>query len=210
MRTRAGVMADMKTILGRKMRLIMPLYRAIFLSAMSLLPGCLGFGSTSPAQAQDTYHDEIGWWSITHRRVANLSGCDAVARFSDQTMMAMALIQVDSAKKEWVLLISNPRWDSWLRKKTRHEFRLVATKRWQATFFVTSDEKSLFFSNAPIDLVNSIGDARSLTIMTGNNRLLTRSLDMKNSGAAIKAVVTCVRERTPASLSTPKSEEPLF
>jgi hypothetical protein len=62
---------------------------------------------------------------------------------------------------------------------------------------VTSDNKSLFIANAPVDFINSIADARSLRIMDDNNDLLTSSpLPLKDSAAAIKAVLACVREHT--------------
>jgi hypothetical protein len=178
----------------------MAIRRAIFGSALLLVSVALT--STFAAQAQEIYYDEIGWWSITYRRIANLSGCDAVTKFPDQTMLTMALIQIESTKEEWVFLVSNPRWDSWLGKEAQHELRLVTTKRWEASFSTTSDKKWLVLANAPIDFINSIGEARSLRIVDKNGHSLTRSpLDLKDSAAAIKAVLSCVRERSLASLS---------
>ena len=104
-------------------------------------------------------------------------------------------------------LISNPRLDSWVEKKTQHELRLVTTKRWQATFGTTSDKKWLVLANAPIDFIDSIGDARSLRILDQNRHALTKSpLDMKDSTGAIKAVRNCVRERSVASVSSDAPE----
>jgi hypothetical protein len=157
--------------------------------ALLLVSGVLA--STCSARAQEIYYDEIGWWSITYRKVENLSGCDAVAAFPDQTLLALALIEIESAKEEWAFLISNPRWDSWVAEKTQHNLRLVTTKRWQATFSTTSDKKWLVLANAPIDFINSIGDARSLRITDENKRSLTRlPLDMKDSAVNRRAILT--------------------
>jgi hypothetical protein len=182
----------------------MAIRRAIFGSVTALLLVSAVLGSTAPPQDQQTNYGKIGWWSITSRKTANLSGCDAVTTFPDQTMLAIALIQVAPSKQEWVVLASNPRWDSWVQDKRQHEIWLVTTKRWDIMFSVSSDNKSLFLANAPVDFVNSIADARSLRIMDDNNDLLTSSpLPLKDSAAAIKAVLACVREHTSV---TPKAE----
>ena len=175
----------------------MTIRRAIFGSVTALLLVSAVMGSTAPTQDQQTDYGKIGWWSITYRKTANLNGCDAVTTFPDQTMLAIALIQIAPSKQEWVVLASNPGWDSWVQDKSQHEIWLITTKRWDITFSVSSDNKSLFLANAPVDFINSIADARSLRIMDDNNDLLTSSpLPLKDSAAAIKAVLACVREHT--------------
>ena len=175
----------------------MSIRRTIFGSVAALLLGSAVLGSTAPSQDQQTGYGKIGWWSTTYRKTANLNGCDAVTTFPDQTMLAIALVQIAPLKQEWVVLASNPGWDSWVQDKSQHEIWLVTTKRWDVTFSVTSDNKSLFIANAPVDFINSIADARSLRIMDDNNDLLTSSpLPLKDSAAAIKAVLACLREHT--------------
>lgn len=175
----------------------MTIRRAIFGSVTALLLVSAVMGSTAPTQNQQTDYGKIGSWSIMYRNTANLSGCDAVTTFPDQTMLAIALIQIAPSKQKWIVLASNPRWDSWVQGKIQHEIWLVTTKRWDVIFSVTSDNKSLFIANAPVDLINSIADARSLRIMDNNNDLLTSSpLPLKDSAAAIKAVLACMREHT--------------
>jgi hypothetical protein len=61
-------------------------------------------GSTAPTQDQQTDYGKIGWWSIMYRKTANLSGCDAVTTFPDQTMLAIALVQIAPSKQKWVVL----------------------------------------------------------------------------------------------------------
>jgi hypothetical protein len=175
----------------------MAIRQAIFGSVTALLLVSAVLGSTVPAQDQQTDYGKIGWWSITYRKTANLSGCDAVTTFPDRTMLAIALIQIVPAKQESVVLACNPTWDSWVQDKSQHEIWLVTTKRWDITFSVSSDNKSLFLADAPVDFINSIADARSLRIIDNNNDLLTSSpLPLKDSAAALKAVSACVREHT--------------
>jgi hypothetical protein len=83
-------------------------------------------------------------------------------------------------------------------QKRRHDLRLETTKPWRSTFSLSDDKTALFFIGASIDFMNSIADERSLEIFDENDRLLT-SLDMKDSAAAIRAVVRCVQE--PPSVS---------
>jgi hypothetical protein len=70
------------------------------------------------AQAEDVDYSKIGWWQIVYREVETLNGCQATARFQDQTEVSMALIQ-DGDRKSWMVYIYNPRW-TWVRKNTQH------------------------------------------------------------------------------------------
>jgi len=117
----------------------MSIRRTIFGSVAVLLLGSAALGSTAPSQDQKTDYGKIGGWSITYRKTANLNGCDAVTTFPDQTMLAIALIQIAPLKQEWVVLASNPGWDSWVQDKSQHEIWLMTTKRWDITFSVSSD-----------------------------------------------------------------------
>ena len=54
------------------------------------------------------------------------------------------------------------------------------------------------YLTSSIEFINSIADAKALAIFDDNKRLLTAPpLDMKDSEAAIRAVVTCVRDHPP-------------
>jgi serine protease Do len=131
-------------------------------------------------------------------RFGNLSGCDATTQFTDQTTVEFALIQSDSGKG-WSVFISNPNWNAWIQNRARHQLWLVTTKPWQGTFAVSADKTTLNFGDASIDFMNSVADAHSLIILAENKRQLTKSpLDMKDSEAAIKAVVNCVGEHAPS------------
>ena len=58
-----------------------------------------------------------------------------------------------------------------MQDKSQHEIWLGMTKRWDVTFFVSSDNKSMFLANAQAEFINSIAAARSLKIMGDNNDL---------------------------------------
>ena len=158
--------------------------------AAGLLLGAL-VSSTLAARAEDVEYSKIGWWSISYTKLDDLSGCRATAPFDQGTILEMALFQ--KGGQEWVFSISNPKWKAWMVKKRKHDLRLGTTSRWQGTFSLSDDKTSLIFVGASIDFMNSIADAKSLEIFDENDRLLT-SLDMKDSAAAIRAVVKCVRE----------------
>ena len=143
-------------------------------------------------RAGDVAYSKIGWWSVTHRVVDNLSGCSASAQFADQTAIDLALIQSETGKG-WALFISNPRWDSWMAKSSQHQLWFIASKAWHGTFNLSDDRKTLVLSDASVDFVNSIADTQQLQILTDSKQPLT-TLDMRDSESAIKSVVNCVRE----------------
>ena len=151
----------------------------------------------------DVDYAEIGWWKIRHRAVDALSGCLATAHFQDQTQIEMALIQQGSTK-QWTIFISNPRWNSWISKRKHHTLFFAAvnpTRIWRDAWSV--GENNVLYLNASVDFVNSIADANGLTILDDTKRPLTTSLlDMKDSEAAIKAVVNCVHEHPQSPTST--------
>src|SRR5262245_52835595 len=148
--------------------------------------------STFAARAEDVEYSRIGWWSISYTKLDDISGCHATAPFDQETVLKMALFH-SKGGQEWVVSISNPKWKAWMVKKRKHDLRLETTRPWQGTFSLSDDKTSLVFVGASIDFMNSIADAKSLEIFDENDRLLT-SLDMKDSAAAIRAVVKCVRE----------------
>jgi uncharacterized protein len=149
------------------------------------------------------YYSKVGWWTITHRVVGSLSGCDAASRFQDETLIEMALIQSNANNKEWAIFISNPRWNAWISRKRQHTLRFVTTRNWQGNFAV-NDYNALWMGGLSIEFRNTIADADSLMIMNENNERLA-SLDMKDSAAAIQAVVNCVRDHPYVSPPEPET-----
>jgi len=146
------------------------------------------------AQA-DVPYPKIGRWSVVYREASNLSGCVATAQFPDQTIFQMALIQ-SGTNKTWAIFISNPRWNGWIGKSKQHRLSLVTTKPWQVTFSTSGDSKLLSFTNASVEFMNTVADAASVEIMNDNNERLA-SVDLKDSAAAIRAIVNCVNEHPP-------------
>lgn len=69
------------------------------------------------ALAEDIDYAQIGWWKIIYRDTGALTGCQAETRFNDQTEITMALVQ-EGNSKSWLVFVSNPRWNSWISKKT--------------------------------------------------------------------------------------------
>jgi hypothetical protein len=76
-----------------------------------------------------------------------------------------------------------------------------ADKPWQGTIFKSNDDTTLSFTDASVEFMNTVADARSVEIMDENKQLLT-SIDMKDSAAAIRAVVNCVSEHPPGGPSS--------
>jgi serine protease Do len=152
----------------------------------------------------------IGGWSLEYLEVGKLSGCRAQAQFPDQTIFQMALIQ-SGTNKAWVVFISNPKWDPWIGKKKQHQLWLVTTradKPWLVTFSTSNDGKTLSFIEATVEFMNTVADARSVEIIDENKQLLT-SVDLKDSAAAIRAIVNCVSEHplgVPPSGPSPEPE----
>jgi len=77
--------------------------------------------STFAARAED-----IGWWSISYTKLDDISGCRATAPFQHGTVLEMALFH-SKGGQEWVVSISNPKWNAWMVKKRKHDLRLVTT-----------------------------------------------------------------------------------
>jgi serine protease Do len=174
--------------------------------AAALVLLCLSPLICISAQAEDADYAQIGWWQIIYRHTGTQTGCQAEARFSDQTNIAMALVQQDDSKS-WLVFISNPRWNSWISKKRQH-IVVFATinpnKIWRGPWGVVNDNELAL--SASIDFVNSIADAKELAILDEKGGLLTAPLNMKDSEAAIKAVVNCVRAHPLAGPSGPEAE----
>jgi uncharacterized protein/S1-C subfamily serine protease len=164
----------------------------------------LSLPPSPPPQARlpDKEYTRIGWWTITYRVVGNMNGCDATAQFQDQTSFQMSLVQSVSSEKEWALFVSNPRWNSWITKKRQHLLRFAADDILWWLNFSANDQNVLSTFGLYMNFLNSVADADGLKILTENYVPLT-SLDMKNSRAAIQAVVDCVRDHPPV-VATPR------
>ena len=91
-------------------------------------------------------------------------------------------------------------------RKKEHKLAVTTTKPWQGNFFVTKDGKSLYSLDLTIDFMNSIADASALTVLGENRTPLTPPLDMRDSAAAIRAVVNCLREHTPEGRPGPQAK----
>ncbi len=151
---------------------------------------------------------KIGGWSLEYLEVGKFSGCLAAAQFPDQTIFQMAQVQ-SGTNKGWLVLVSNPKWNPWIGKKKQHQLWLVTTradKPWLVTFSTSNDGKTLSFTEASIEFMNTVADARSVEFIDENKQLLT-SVDMKDSAAAIRAIVNCVNEHPPPG-EPPSPSEP--
>ena len=159
------------------------------------------------AQA-DVPYSKIGGWSVAYLEVGNLNGCRAAAQFPDQTVFQM--VQLQSGKdKAWIIFISNPTWNAWLGKRTELRLQLVtdwpATKPWPYKFSISGDSKILSTTDASVEFMNSMADASKVEIKDEDGALLA-IIDMKDSAAAIRAIVTCVREHPPQRAQSPEPE----
>ena len=160
------------------------------------------------AYAGDVGYSQIGWWRVVYRDTGTQVGCQAEARFNDQTEIAMALIQAGSGSS-WLVFVSNPRWNAWITKKAQHTItvaELNPDRTWRGAWGVVNGTALVL--NASIDFMNSIADAKRLAIFDDIGRLLTAWLDMTDSEAAIKAIVHCARQYPPASSSAPEAQNP--
>jgi len=187
------------------MRLAMKILSRAILGAHRIASALLlsGFVLCNFAAQADEHYSKIGGWSVAYRKVDNLTGCLAVARFPDQTIFQMALIQ-SGTDKAWLIFISNPTWNPWIGKRRQHRLWLVTTKPWQVTFSTSNDGKTLSFTDASVEFMNTVADAATVEIMNDNKELLT-TVDMKDSAAAIRSIATCVREHPPGN--APSAEE---
>ena len=161
------------------------------------------------AQA-DVSYSKIGVWSVAYLEMGNLNGCRAAAQFPDQTVFQMAHIQIGT-DKGWIIFISNPRWNAWIGKRKELRLQLVTdwptTKPWPYTFSISGDSKILSTTDASVEFMNSVADASKVEIKDDNGALWA-TVDMKDSAAAIRAVVTCVREHPPKSGPVAREPEP--
>jgi hypothetical protein len=150
------------------------------------------------AQANVPY-SKIGVWSVTYLEVDNLNGCGAAAQFPDQTVFQMVRLQ-SGTEKSWIIFISNPRWNAWLGKRKELRLQLVTDwptiKPWPYTFSISGDNKILSTIGASVEFMNSVADASKVEIK-GDNGALLATVDMKDSAAAIRAIVNCVGEHPP-------------
>ena len=71
-------------------------------------------------------------------------------------------------------------------------------KPWPFMFSITGENKILSTTDASVEFMNSVADASKVEIKDDRGALLA-TVDMKDSAAAIRAVVTCVREHPPKS-----------
>ena len=162
------------------------------------------------AQA-DVPYSKIGGWSVAYLEVNNLNGCRAAAQFPDQTVFQMAQIQ-SGTDKAWIVFISNPRWNASIGQRKELRLQLVTDwptiKPWPYTFSISGDNKVLSTTDASVEFMNSVADASKVEIKD-NNGALWATVDMKDSAAAIRAIVTCVREHPPGTAKSPEpSPEP--
>src|SRR5215813_9317194 len=88
-----------------------------------------------------------------------------------------------------------------------YDLLLVTTKPWRLTFSSSDDGKTLF-ADTSVEFMNSVADAVSVEIRDYDRTLLT-VVDMKDSAAAIRAIVNCVRERPPGGASPEEAETTL-
>jgi serine protease Do len=162
------------------------------------------------AQANVPY-SKHGEWSVAYLEVGNLNGCRATRQFPDQTVFQMVQIQ-SGTDKAWIIFISNPRWNAWIGKRRELRLQLVTdwptTKPWPYTFSISGDSKILSTTDASVEFMNSVADASKVEIKDDNGALLA-TVDMKDSAAAIRAIVNCVREHPPAKAQSPEPEKTL-
>jgi hypothetical protein len=144
----------------------------------------------------------IGRWSIRYRKIDNLSLCSAAVGFEDQTSLELLLVRSGSDTKAWATFITNPYWNYWISQKREHSLRLVTTRTWRANF-AANGSNTLGTGGLSVDFMNSVANAASIEIFDGDKNLLT-SLDMKDSAAAIRAVVNCVRDHPYAPAREPE------
>src|SRR5262249_22829017 len=158
------------------------------------------------AQA-DVPYSKHGVWSVVYREAGNLSGCLAVVQFPDRTTFQMGQVQ-SGTDKAWIIFISSPRWNAWIGNRKEIQLSLVtdwpATKPWPYTFSTSGDSKILS-TTVSVEFMNSVADASKVEIKDDNGALLA-TVDMKDSAAAIRAVVTCVREHPPRVAQSPEPE----
>jgi serine protease Do len=162
------------------------------------------------AQA-DVFYSKHGEWSVAYLEVGNLNGCHATRQFPDQTVFQMVQIQ-SGTDKAWAIFISNPRWNAWIGKRKEIRLSLVTdwptTKPWPHTFSISGDSKILSTTDASVEFMNSVADASKVEIKDDNGALWTTA-DMKDSAAAIRAIVNCVGAHPAGKAQSPEPETTL-
>jgi serine protease Do len=182
------------------MRLAMKTLNRAILGAHRMASALLlsGFVLCNFGAQADTPYSKHGEWTVAYLEVGNLNGCRATRQFPDQTVFQMVQIQ-SGTDKAWVIFISNPKWIPWIGNRKEIRLSLVtdwpSTKSWPFTFSISGDSKILSTTDASVEFMNSVADASKVEIKDDNTVWAT--VDMKDSAAAIRAVVTCVREHPP-------------
>lgn len=157
------------------------------------------------AHAEVADYGKVGWWSIVYASTGRSNSCSAIAMFSDQTIIQLALVQRGS-EKVWAVFASNAKWDSWLASRSKVTLIVVTTKAWRGTFTVIEGKQTVMTS-VPIDFVNSVAGTDTLMIFNDKKQPLTEALDMKDSQDAVKSVVHCVQAHPLTNApSTPSPE----
>jgi serine protease Do len=184
------------------MRLVMKTFKRALLRHRTASAFLLnGFVLCSFGAQADVLYSKHGEWTVAYLEVGNLNGCRATRQFPDQSVFQMVQIQ-SGTDKAWVIFISNSRWNAWIGNRKEIRLSLVTdwptTKPWPYTFSTSGDSKILSTTDASVEFMNSVADASKVEIKDDRGALLA-TVDMKDSAAAIRAVVTCVREHPPKS-----------
>jgi S1-C subfamily serine protease len=79
------------------------------------------------------------------------------------------------------------------------------TKPWPYTFSISGDSKILSTTDASVEFMNRVADASKVEIKDDNGALLA-TVDMKDSAAAIRAIVNCVGAHPSRGTPSPKPE----
>jgi hypothetical protein len=119
--------------------------KAVIVRLSVLLSVCaLLIGTLSGVRAEEVTYANIGWWTVVYRQFDNLTGCSAESRFTDQTLVQFALIETQG-DKGWVLFLSNPQWDAWVKKRGEHRLIILADgKIWRGSFKVADEQQNAF------------------------------------------------------------------
>ena len=97
-------------------------------------------------------------------------------------------------KKQWIVFLYNSSWNNWIQKTGQHTLYFRTPKPWRGSFSV--NDRGYLYLEVSDDFINGVADANTLEISKDNKSTLV-SLQMKDSTAAIRAVVNCVKEHPP-------------
>ena len=174
--------------------------------AKALIVTCLLTMYSHSVQAEEVDYYQIGWWSIKYRTVDNLNWVPSSRDLPRSDRHCDGSDKIYENDQRWVLFIDNPRWNNWVQQSVRHRLMFSTTKLWTGVF--SASDRNVLSLNVSIDFMNSVANAHLLTIMNSNKRSLA-ILDMKDSTAAIQAVVNCVRQHSavpsPEAKNSPRS-----